>query len=156
MKNYLLFILFAFSLVSINAQTNNEKEEGLQIINMFRYNYEIGPLQLDKNLTEYAQKKAFQILNDDLDEIIVSKANVGLLYSVFENEEDSYSKISRSILDFIDVDCDEKNRYDLFNQVIDDKSSKIGIAMVADDSRSVVVFIFDNYVYNQEVNKEKN
>jgi len=156
MKNYLLYILFAFSLVSINAQTKKEKEESLQIINMFRFNYGIDPLQLDKNLTEYAQKKAFQILNDDLDEIIVSKANVGLLYSVYKNEDDSYSKISRSILNYIDVDCDEKNRYDLFNQVIDSKSSKIGIAMVADDSRSVVVLIFDNYVYNQEVNKEKN
>ena len=90
------------------------------------------------------RKKAFQILNDDLDEIIVSKANVDLLYSVYENEEDSYSKISRSVLNFINVDCDEKNRYALFNQIIDDKSSRIGIAMVADDIRSVVVFILDN------------
>lgn len=123
---------------------------------MVRFNNGIDPLQLDKSLTEYAQKKAYQILNDDLDEVIVSQANVGLLYNVYRNEEEPYSKISRSVLNLIDINCENKYKYDLFNQVVDEISTKVGIAIASDESRSAVVFIFDNYVYNQEVNKEKN
>ena len=155
MKNQLILSIIIICLCSINvkAQTEDEKE-GLKILNLLRRNYSQPPLQYDKELSEYAEKKAMQQVNNDLEEIIVSRETVGLLWfaadDLNELEIKDPLRYASTVLEFIDIDCDEKNKYDLFNQVIDEKSSKIGIAEYLNGNSRCIVFVFDNYVYNEE------
>lgn len=157
MRHLIFFIVFlgasALGIQSLYAQ-NPSKAEGLKILNVVRSNYDSPPLRYDRNLSEYATKKAVQNLNNDTGEIIVSEEVVGLLYVVrkaLNNKEikDPMRFVS-AVINFIDVDCDSTVMYDSFNQVIDDKSTKVGIGEFVKGDANCIVFVFDHYVYNEE------
>jgi len=157
MRHLIFFIVFlgasAFGILSLYAQ-NPSKAEGLKILNVVRSNYDSPPLRYDRSLSEYATKKAVQNLNNDTGEIIVSEEVVGLLYVVrkaLNNKEikDPMRFVS-AVINFIDVDCDSTVMYDSFNQVIDDKSTKVGIGEFVKGDTNCIVFVFDHYVYNEE------
>ena len=129
--------------------------QGLDVLNVVRSNYDSKPLVLDNSLSKYAEKKAVQNLLGDDGEIIVSEDRVGLLFmekdSLSQNEINNPKRFMAAVIHFIDVDCDSEVMYDSFNQVIDDKSSRVGIGEYVKGNKQCIVFVFDNYVYNKEI-----
>ena len=65
-------------------------EEGLDVLNVVRSNYDSKPLVLDNSLSKYAEKKAVQNLLGDDGEIIVSEDRVGFLFmGIYTNNPES-------------------------------------------------------------------
>ena len=77
---------------------------------------------------------------------------------IAKQEIDLDNRFALAILEIIDIDCDEENKYDLFNQVVDPDSKEIGIAEYYDSEKQkmAIVFIYDHYVYNQETDSVEN
>ena len=159
MKQFTWVVIFVSTLTCSMAQGQyTPKEEGLKILNMVRRNYNLPPLRVNRELSEYAMKKAIQQVNGDSNEIIISRDRVGLLFTKEENaskEDLRYPyRYAAAVIDFIDIDCDKVEKYDLFNQVIDEKSREVGMAEYVDGTTQCIVFVFDNYVYNIETDIE--
>ena len=158
MMNKSFFLVMIFAFVSNSYSQDSEIQYGLDIMNMVRENYSASELKFSKKLSEYALKKATQYAYGDEDEIIVSKEEVGLLYTIDEVDANEMSKddkrIAISVLRLIDIDCDDgEDKYDLFNQVVDSDSKEVGVAEFYDKDKLVIVYVFDNYVYNQETDE---
>lgn len=154
--NTSLFII-ALTIFQTNLYSqNNDIIEGIQIINLVRGNVGRVPLEINDELSDYAAKKAQQQVEDLKGEIIISKDEVGLLWIKEEGLGTNYElpemRFASAALSFVDIDCDEEDRYDLYNQIVDEKSSQVGIGEYFKNGKHCMVFVFDNYVYNQENN----
>lgn len=88
--------------------------------------------------------------------------DVGLHYIIYEGDVakefiGNDKRFAAVVLSFIDIDCDKEDKYDLFNQVVDSDSNEIGIAEYYDikNQRLSIVLVYDNYIYNQEIDSAK-
>lgn len=152
-----LLPVMLFALIFVQEHTfaqNKEIIEGLKILNLVRANYQVQALELDNDLSKYAVNKAQQQVESLSGEIILSKDEVGLLFEYDEGLGNDYElpemRFVSSVLNYIDIDCDDENKYDLFNQIVDEKSTKIGIGEYFKNGKHCITFVFDNYVYNEE------
>lgn len=155
-------LLFLIALIFFQGNVysqSNEIAEGIKIINLVRGNYSVQALELDDNLSNYASKKAQQQVESLSGEITISKEEFGLLWSFNEGLGTEYilpeMRFASSVLRLIDIDCDDEDKYDLFNQIVDEKSTKIGVGEYFNNGKHCIAFVFDNYVYNEEIDSSK-
>ena len=152
--NTSLFIIALIIFQTNLYSQNNDIIEGIQIINLVRGNIGVEPIEINDELSDYAVKKAQQQVEALNGEIIISKDEVGLLWVKAEGLGTNYElqemRFASAALSLVDIDCDEEDKYDMYNQIVDEKSSQVGIGEYLKNGKHCIVFVFDNYVYNQE------
>ena len=151
--------LFIIALILFHGNLysqNNDISEGIQIINLVRANINVQPLEINDELSNYAVKKAQQQVEALNGEIIISKDEIGLLWIEAEGLGTNYElpemRFASAALSFVDIDCDEEDKYDMYNQIVDEKSTQVGVGEYFKNGKHCMVFVFDNYVYNQDKN----
>ena len=159
MKYFFLLLVFSNYIFSQEYQIDKlgDPIESIRIMNIFRNQYHNNFLEYDEEYSKIAfeQARLSSLKNDFVLNPEDSIGDLGFFYTkdlIIDNRFKENDIFISTVLNFLDIDCDEEDtyeRYNSFNQVLDPKSSKVGIGWGQSNDKIFIHYIFDHW-YKQD------
>lgn len=150
---FLIFISLSVKSQEFKIDQLGDPIESIRIMNIFRNQYHNIFLEYDEEFSKIAFEQArlsslkndFVLIEED------SIGNIGYYYTkelLMDNRFKDNDIFISTVLNFIDIDCNEEDsneRYNTFNQVVDPKSTKVGIGWGQSNDRIFIHYVFDHW-----------